>query len=148
LPHGACSYIPAQGGRGREAIGSAELANETITWSSLGGRAKAWRIFHASWSVAQLLGLALIWRSAIGRRRSLRLWASVAFLLAEGAALIIGRGNCPMGPRQAEWGDPIPFFELVLPKRAAKAAVPILAVVSVAGIAALVLRRPGLAMRA
>jgi hypothetical protein len=45
---------------------------------------------------------------------------------------------------QAEWGDPVPFFELVLPPRAAKAAIPILTAVSVAGIAALVLRRPGL----
>jgi hypothetical protein len=124
------------------------LPGTEVTWSSLSGRARTWRIFHASWAVAQLLALALIWRSAIRRRRSARLWASVAFLLAEGAALIIGRGNCPMGPRQAEWGDPVPFFELVLPKRAAKAAIPILAAVSVAGIAALVLRRPGLAMRA
>jgi hypothetical protein len=50
-----------------------------------------------------------------------------------------------MGRLQAEWGDPVPFFELILPPRTAKAAVPILAVVSVAAIAALVLRRPGLA---
>jgi hypothetical protein len=36
----------------------------------------------------------------------------------------------------------------VLPPRAAKAAVPVLAVVSLAGIAALVVRRPGLVRRA
>jgi hypothetical protein len=42
----------------------------------------------------------------------------------------------------------VPFFELVLPPRAAKAAIPVLAVVSVAGIAALVLVRPGLVVRA
>lgn len=47
-----------------------------------------------------------------------------------------------MGPRQAEWGDPIPFFELVLPPRAAKVAVPILAGVSLAALVALVVRRP------
>ena len=66
----------------------------------------------------------------------------------EGAALIVGHGDCPVGPMQAEWGDPVPFFELVLPRRAAKAAVPVLAVVSVAGIVALALRRPGLVARA
>jgi hypothetical protein len=66
----------------------------------------------------------------------------------EGAALIVGHGDCPVGPMQAEWGDPVPFFELVLPHRAAKAAVPVLAVVSVVGIAALALRRPGLVARA
>ena len=73
---------------------------------------------------------------------------SVAFLLVEGGALAVGRGDCPVGPLQAEWGDPVPFFELVLPPRAAKAAVPVLTIVSVAGMAALVLRRPGLAMHA
>jgi hypothetical protein len=72
----------------------------------------------------------------------------VAFLLVEGGALVLGRGNCPVGPLQAEWGDPVPFFELVLRPGAAKAAVPVLAIVSVAGIAALVVRRPGLVRRA
>jgi hypothetical protein len=97
---------------------------------------------HAAWSVAQLVGLATIWRAAITRHRSRRLWAAVAFLLAEGGGLVVGHGNCPAGPLQAEWGDPVPFFELVLPPRAAKAAVPILAVVSVAALVALVLRPP------
>jgi hypothetical protein len=39
-------------------------------------------------------------------------------------------------------GDPVPFFELVLPPRAAKAAVPILAGMSVVGFVAVALRRP------
>ena len=39
-------------------------------------------------------------------------------------------------------GDQVPFFELVLPPRAAKAAVPILAGASVAGFIAVALRRP------
>ena len=103
---------------------------------------------HATWSVAQLGSLAYIWESALTGRRSPRLWASVAFLSAEGAALVVGHGDCPVGPLQAEWGDPVPFFELILPPRAAKAAVPLLAMVSLAGIAALVLRPPGLVARA
>lgn len=114
------------------------------SWATIGGRARTWRVVHASWSAAQLACLGYIWASAMRRRRSGRLWASVAFLLVEGAALVVGRGNCPVGPMQAEWGDPVPFFELVLPPHAAKAAIPILAVSSIAGIAALVLRRPGL----
>ena len=72
------------------------------------------------------------------------MWASVAFLLTEGAALVVGRGDCPVGQLQAEWGDPVPFFELVLPPRAAKAAVPVLAVVSVLALVALILRAPGI----
>lgn len=119
-----------------------------MSWATLGRRARVWRLLHAAWSVAQLAGLGYIWTCALTRRRTRRLWASVAFLLAEGAALIVGRGNCPVAPLQAGWGDPVPFFELVMPPRAAKAAVPILAAVSVGAIAALVLRRPGLAARA
>ena len=108
----------------------------------------AWRVVHAIWSVAQLSALAYIWACVVGRRRDRTLWASVAFLLAEGAGLLVGRGNCPVASLQAEWGDPVPFFELVLPPRAAKAAVPVLAVVSLAAIAGLLVRRPGLVARA
>jgi hypothetical protein len=81
------------------------------------------------------------------RRRDRWVWASAAFLLVEGGALVVGRGNCPIGPLQEEWGDPVPFFELVLPPRAAKAAIPVLFSVSVAGIAGLVIRAPGLVSR-
>jgi hypothetical protein len=118
------------------------------SWATLGGRARVWRVVHAAWSVAQLGCLGYIWASAVTGRRSPRLWASVAFLLVEGGALVVGRGDCPVGPLQAEWGDPVPFFELILPPRAAKAAVPVLAAVSLTGIAALVARRPGLVARA
>lgn len=103
---------------------------------------------HATWSVAQLACLGYIWTCALTGRRSRPLWAGVMFLIAEGAALTVGRGNCPVGALQAEWGDPVPFFELLLPPRAAKAAIPLLTVVSIAGIASLVLRRPGLVARA
>ena len=106
-------------------------------WSDLSPRARAWRIGHASWSVAQLTCLAYIWSAVVTGRRNRRVWASVAFLVTEGAALVVGRGSCPMGSLQEAWGDPVPFFELVLPPRAAKAAVPVLAVVSLSAIAAL-----------
>jgi hypothetical protein len=89
-----------------------------------------------------------MWASVVRRRRSTRLWAAVALLIAEGAALVVGRGDCPMGPLQTEWGDPVPFFELVLPPRAAKAAVPILAMVALGAVVGLMVRGPGLVRRA
>lgn len=119
-----------------------------MVWATLPRRAKIWRLAHAVWSVAQFIGLVTIWRSAIKRRRRPSVWASVAFLVAEGGGLLIGRGSCPMSGVQEKWGDPVPFFELVLPPRAAKAAVPVLAFVSLLGIGALVVRRPGLVLRA
>jgi len=111
-------------------------------WAALGPKARAWRIAHAGWSVAQLASLGYLWQSAFLRRRDRRDWLIIGFLAAEGGALVIGRGNCPMGRLQEEWGDPVPFFELLLPPRAAKAAVPILAIVSLLGIGLVVLRGP------
>lgn len=110
---------------------------EHAGWASLGRRARTWRVLHAAWSVAQLAALAQIWAAALTGRRDRRVAASVAFLLVEGGALVVGRGNCPVGPLQAAWGDPVPFFELILPPKAAKAAIPVLAIVSVLGLVAL-----------
>ena len=112
------------------------------SWSDLGWQARAWRLVHAAWSVAQLSCVALIWERVIRRRRDRALWGSVAFVGIEGVALIAGRGQCPMGPRQDAWGDPIPFFELLLPPRAARAAVPVLFLFTVAALAGLVARPP------
>jgi hypothetical protein len=111
-------------------------------WATLGRPARAYRVFHGAWSVAGLASLGYIWACAARRRRDRRLWTSLAFLSIEGVGLVVGGGDCPMGPFQARLGDTVPFFELVLPPRAAKAAVPILAAASVAGFLAIALRPP------
>ncbi len=113
-----------------------------MSWATLGRRARTFRVIHAAWSVAGLASLGYIWACAATGRRDRPLVASIAFLSIEGAGLIVGGGDCPMGQLQEQWGDPVPFFELVLPPRAAKAAVPVLAIASVAGIVVVVLRRP------
>jgi hypothetical protein len=113
-----------------------------VSWATLSRPARAYRIFHASWSVAGLAGLGYIWACAATRRRNRLLGAGMAFLSLEGVGLLAGGGDCPMGPLQEKLGDPVPFFELLLPPRAAKAAVPILAVASVAGFLAVALRPP------
>jgi len=117
-------------------------------WGDLPRRARVWRVLHAAWSIAQLWCLAQVWAAVLLRRRSPTAWASVAFLGIEGAALVVGRGNCPVGSIQSSWGDPVPFFELVLPPRAAKAAIPTLFLITVTAIAGLGLRSPGLRLRA
>jgi hypothetical protein len=114
----------------------------SVSWATLGRPAKAYRVFHAAWSVAGLASLGYIWVCAARRRRNRLLGASMAFLSIEGVGLMIGGGDCPMGPFQEQLGDPVPFFELVLPPRAAKAAVPILAGASLAGFLAVALRGP------
>lgn len=111
-------------------------------WSELPPRARAFRVAHAAYSVVGLSTLGYIWACVATGRRDRYLAASVAFLSMEGVALIIGRGDCPFGPLQAELGDPDPLFALVLPQRAAKAAVPVLTAAALAGMAGLVIRWP------
>jgi hypothetical protein len=50
------------------------------------------------------------------------------------------RGDCPLGPLGDRIGDEVPLFELVLPRRAAKAAIPVLGAVTGAGLIALAVR--------
>jgi hypothetical protein len=113
-------------------------------WSDLGTGARLFRVAHGVWGAFNLIGLALIWRAAVVRRRTPAVYASSALLAAEGLALVVGRGNCPFGPFQARLGDPVPMFEWVLPPRAAKAAIPVLAVITLAGLLGLLLRPPRL----
>ena len=118
------------------------MANErrSASWDALGPEAKAFRVGHGAWSVVGIATLGYIWACALSGRRDRRLWASIGFLSVEGIALVIGRGDCPFGPFQARLGDPVPFFELVLPPRAAKAAVPVLAGASLLGIFVVIVR--------
>jgi hypothetical protein len=111
-------------------------------WAHLGRRARAFRVAHAAFSIVQLAALGYVWFCAATRRRDRVLTSSAAALLVEGAALVIGRGDCPFGPLQARLGDPVPLFELVLPRRAAKAAIPALFLVAVGGLVATLLRPP------
>jgi len=109
---------------------------------ALSRAAKAFRVAHTVIAVGDLAALAYIWSCAVRRRRDRALSASVVALALEGAALIVGRGNCPLGPLQRRLGDPVPLFELVLPPKAAKAAVPVLAGISLIGIGLVVARPP------
>jgi hypothetical protein len=85
--------------------------------------------------MVSLAALGIVWRTAISRRRDRTFALSIVWLGIEGAALIAGRGDCPLGPFQARLGDPVPLFELVLPRRGAKVAVPVLSAAAAIGIA-------------
>ena len=104
-----------------------------------------WRGFHAALALGFLGAIAEVWRAALSGRRSPRTTAAAAALAAEGALVAANGGDCPLGPLGDRIGDEVPLFELALPPRAAKAAVPVLGVIAVAGIAAaFARRRPGL----
>ncbi len=111
-------------------------------WSALPGRARAFRLAHVAYGVVGMASFGCLWWCALTRRRTRALGLVVGFLVVEGVALLIGRGDCPFGRFQRNLGDPVPMFELVLPPRAAKAAVPALAASSVAGVVVALLRPP------
>ena len=70
-------------------------------------RAKAWRRRPRGLVGAPRLRRQLrrtFWACVVGRRRDRTLWASVAFLLAEGVGLLVGRGNCPVGAAPGRMG--------------------------------------------
>jgi hypothetical protein len=96
--------------------------------------ALALRAVHTAVAVFELGCLGYIWACAFTGRRDRSLHVATAILVGEGAGLVAGRGNCPLGPLQRRLGDPVPLFELVLPPVWAKRAVPILAGTSVVGI--------------
>lgn len=100
------------------------------------------RVCHTLIAAVELSSLGYVWVSAVTRRRDGALRASLAALAVEGIALVVGRGNCPLGPLQGRLGDSVPLFELVLPPRAAKAAVPVLCAVTVGGMVLVALRPP------
>lgn len=105
----------------------------------MSGGAKALRIGHVAIAVAGLSSLTYIWFCGLTGRRGRVLRAALVTMSVQGLALLVGRGDCPLGPLQQRLGDPVPLFELVLPPRAAKAAIPVLTIVALGGIATLAL---------
>lgn len=101
----------------------------------LSAAAKTLRLVHISVAVTGLASLGYLWLCALTGRRDRFLAMACGALSLQGAAILVGRGNCPLGPIQARLGDPVPFFELLLPKRAAKAAFPVLITAALAGLA-------------
>jgi hypothetical protein len=111
--------------------------------AGLPASAKAFRAAHALVGVIELSCLGYVWACALARRRDRLLGAAMVILSLQGVGMVIGRGNCPLGPLQRRLGDPTPLFELVLPPRAAKVVFPVLLAVALGGVLGVALRPPG-----
>jgi hypothetical protein len=105
------------------------------------------RGFHTAVTIGFLGAIGYVWWCALRRRRGPALYAAVGALAGEGLLVAANGGDCPLGPLQARLGDPVPLFELVLPRHAARLAVPVLGLVAGAG-AVLALRSPEAAAEA
>jgi hypothetical protein len=96
--------------------------------------ARIFRVLHAAIATAFLVAIVYVWWCALSGRRGLLLRVAVTALVAEGILVVINRGDCPLGGLQESMGDPVPLFELVLSPPAARRAVPVLGVVTAAGL--------------
>ena len=103
--------------------------------------ALAFRAAHAMIAATFLAAIGYIWWCALTGRRDRLLRVAVGALAGEGVLVAANHGDCPLGPLQERFGDPVPLFELLLSPRAARWAVPALGSVTVAGVA-LLARRP------
>jgi len=101
-----------------------------------------WRAAHALIALGFLASIAYIWWCALTRRRGRVLHGVIAGLAAEGALVAANRGDCPLGPLGVRIGDPVPLFDLVLPPRVSKIAIPVLGVVTAVGVGLLGVRPP------
>jgi hypothetical protein len=113
------------------------MASTAPALRALPPAALAFRAAHAAVALGFLAAIADVWAAALTGRRGPLLRTAVAALVAEGVVVTANGGDCPLGPLQDRLGDPVPLFELVLPPRAAKLAVPVLGGVTALGIALL-----------
>jgi hypothetical protein len=100
------------------------------------------RGIHSAFALFFMSCLAYIYYAALGRKRSPLLAAAAGALLAEGAVVVINRGDCPLGPVHRRLGDEKTFFELFLPSRLARWAVPFFAAVTAFGFLLAMARPP------
>jgi hypothetical protein len=121
----------------------ADMASERLTSAAL-----AFRVAHAAVAAAFLSAIGYVWWCVLTGRRDRLLRVAVVALAGEGAFVAANHGDCPLGPLQERLGDPVPLFELVLSRPAARRAVPALGLVAATGLVLLARRsRSGVRLR-
>ncbi len=95
------------------------------------------RAVHGLLSAFFLSCIAFVYYAAIADVDSPLAFAAAGALVLEGAVVVLNGGDCPLGIVHRRYGDEKAFFELLLPPRAAKLAVPVLGAVTALGIALL-----------
>ena len=99
-----------------------------------------WRVAHSLIAVGFLASIGYVWWCALTGRRGALLRAAIAALCSECVLVATNHGDCPLGPVGDRIGDPVPLFELVLPPRTARRAVPTLGVMTAMGLGLLAAR--------
>jgi hypothetical protein len=78
------------------------------------------RSVHTLIALVMFASVGVVYYSAVSQIYGLWLYLSLVALLIEGVAITLNRGDCPLSYLQRKYGDDKAFFELFLPKNAAK----------------------------
>ncbi len=89
------------------------------------------RFFHGIFALYFICCIIYLYYAAITANFNFLLILALISLSLEGIAVfILNKGDCPLIYIQNKLGDNIPFFELFLPKKAAKQAVPFFSILT------------------
>ena len=78
------------------------------------------RVLHGFIALIMIGAVAVVYRSAASQTYDAWLWLATGAQLIEGIAVTLNKGDCPLTYLSRRHGDRKAFFELFLPKRAAK----------------------------
>lgn len=92
------------------------------------------RSIHALITLIFTSSIVYIYYSALTNQNNFFTYLSVGLIIFEAIVIVINKGSCPLGVIHKKFGDDKAFFELLLPKKAAKLAVPVLGIIAVVGI--------------
>jgi hypothetical protein len=98
------------------------------------------RSVHTLFTLFFLTCIGTVYYAGIFDRPSIWAYLAAASLVLEGVVVGLNHGDCPLGFIHHKVGDEKTFFELLLPREAAKQAVPVLGVIAGIGIALLLAR--------
>src|SRR5690242_11517482 len=99
------------------------------------------RIIHGLFALYFILCLIYLYYAAIFSKIDLLLLIAVGSLSLEGLMVfVLNKGDCPLIHIQRKIGDNTPFFQLFLPAKIAKQAVPVLAKITWIGVILLLIR--------
>ena len=99
------------------------------------------RILHGCIALYFVLCLLYIYYCAIVKTANAFLWIAVVSVLVEGILLyFFNNGDCILIHVQRKIGDNTPFFNLFLPEKIAKRAIPFFAILTLVGLVFLVVR--------
>ena len=91
------------------------------------------RSIHGAITLFFLSCIAYIYYAALTDQQTVVGYAAIGLILIEGCVVLLNDGDCPLGTVHKKYGDEKDFFELFMPKRFSKRAIPVLSIVSVVG---------------